>query len=389
MIKNRIISNVFNLILCLLVGICGFSSLSSLITIKILKLPFDAIEIFIIPFYFLLRKNIILFNKYVPFCIYCFVILLLLGLFLAGNEALSTARSFLLILFGFCIAYNYRSYNQKIVFSILYGVLLGELISSRLTIVSLDSQSFVTNINFVAINVLISISIFTKKVIHNILIISFCIVVSFMSITRGIVIYILFNVIISIMLSFAYNRKKSMATLLLTFFIGIFFYGLYFNIENAVENFSPTIHHRMYTKVANFGEKNNADEARANEYQYLIDHPFECIVPHGFCSTNVGKEFNNKLSLLGFTQDVSIIELIYIFGFFFIIILCKLIKLNFEFFKYYLFYRKQIYGIILSFLIMFFLYLFLGYGVINNPYSALTDGLIIGSSLNVLKIKSI
>lgn len=378
-----------HLILYYLIAILIISSFTNYFYINILNVGFCSIEILMIPILFIYRNHLKTIKSKGVINIFLLGILLtsLALLFLNNEQILTIAnpiRSYCLFCLGFLIFRYSRFTIWNNIYSILLISVVADIVGSILTInlkinISTETMSM---INILIPPYLISYSSRKKSNIEFILISILCIISAVLSITRGNILYVFFIILAT--LAFTKNKTKQ-----LKYFIGIMVllisgYYIYIISETLIEDFSPSMHYRLYTKILEYESVNTGDNIRKEHLLYLIDNISDCIVPHGFATRATDLVSFKNERLLWSIKDCSINELIYMFGFIGYLIPLYLIKI-----AYYLYKNKNsdihfVFMICVGTIIM---YLFSGYGLLIFPPTVLTLGCVIGSVYKLYKDK--
>lgn len=333
---------------------------------------FNSIELIIIPILLFYSKYI----RNIKFTDIFICLAIILGLWCLSvfflptelNDTLyNTIRSYLLFFFVFFIIYRNPIFNFKYIYIIALLSKVGDILTSILLLQMTPDDDVIVGANFLTTPIILAYAYKKKSMIHFISVMLLCVVSSFLSITRGILLYTIIDVIIIIVLNI-YSIKQFIKWIIVICMISPMVYTVYLAAEMPIKEYSPSFHYRMYRKVLDKDDKDvvTGDNDRKEHYLYVLLNPEEALTPHGLPSRFAWSDFyKTNHRLLYACQDSAIVELIYTFGFFLIPILLSFIRLILFFVKR----RKNNVEsfIILSCLLNILIALPMGYGLIINP----------------------
>lgn len=383
---------LFNFIL-VFIGFFFLSPYSNYFFIEKLHFAHGYIEIFIVPLCFIYLRSVKVKSKEILFPFIGLFFLTLLGL-LSEYENIGslipTIRSYVL----FYIVFLTFKKVKIVSFNDLYWLSLGAIVGSAYLSYSNFSNrlllentgfSYIVDMTVIAIPIFVSLSILYHKGFRFLLDLLIVFASSFMTVTRGLMLFVILAVIIS-MIFISMNAKKRLlrATISLAI-VGSVAYTLYSNLEDYIYYESPTIYNRLYGKVKYKSE--TGDNARVNHVIYIVDNYPSYILPRGFTTRKVNESWENTKREKYMVLDMSLGELLYTFGFFLfipllfiyvkkMILYIKLCSINTQ----YVFYATSS--------VMLIIFLFFGYGLISQAYSITFLAIFLALFFNPDQIKS-
>lgn len=387
-LKVRQIGNVLS---CMLMAVFVVSTFSNYYLVG--KVGFCAIEIILIPLLLIYNKYLrkikgkdIFFASGIIFILWA-----LAYVFLSQTQfatIFSTVRSYLIFFLSFFlflrnpIKYNAIKYIYWIALISKVADLIGALAGLQLS-VSLDGSA-ITNMNILTTPIILAYAYRCKGMVHFILVSLLCLFVSFFSGTRGIMLYTCLNIaccLIFKQFSFISSFKKILAIGVLS----ISLISIYFASENFVYEYSSNLHYRMYSKVLEHDEVVTGDNDRKEHYSYLFEHIDEVLFPHGM-ATRASETVNiSSNRILWSVRDSSLVEIIYTFGVFSIILFFFLFKLTFSYIKRR---NNNVVDFILSIcLVNIITCIPMGYGLLITPPIIFTLGAELGLALSFRQAK--
>ncbi len=361
------------------------SSFSSYLLVSKLHLP-CLIELFLIPLWFYYRRTISLPFKDVMiltlFLISGTFVGLLNPLFDLG-EILQMTRCFFLGGIGFVLLKNNEIFSTKgkllaLSFGAFVGDLLNSYITMRTTLGGVEDDEYAVDINIILSILWAILIIFYKKSKWLLLLLVLVPLLCFLSVSRGITVFFIVGIILSLMLKILNNPVKifvSFTFLVLSFFALSY---LYDKGESTIQHFSPSMHFRLYTKVKKVG-KLQADKGRIAPYLWLKDHLDYYTFPRGFQGKKFFKEKSGSFVPVRYVWDSAYLELIYTFGLlpFLMIFFVCLYKL----YKMYIYFHctdNPIFAVACVMLILLGLEHFFGYGLYRSPFTVFSNGALLG-----------
>lgn len=364
-----------NKIFLFLIGFVAFSSFCSYLTVQMFHLP-CLIEIFLLPLAYYYRDTFIL-PKTELFFLVCFIIIGFsigsLNTSYPPNAIFPIARCFLLGGIGFILAKNNNVFNNiDNLYFFSLGAFIGDLFNAyfRLNLIQiLGDKQYAVDINVIFSVLWVILTILYKRSFYLIFVLVLVPTLSFLSVSRGITTFFIFAVIISFILKIIMDKRKII--LATTFLFTAFFIlsNLYVSSEDAVKQFSPSMHFRLYTKVATYGQ-NNIDEGRLSAYDYALEHLDYYIFPRGFLGKVFLSESDKNFMALMTPWDSAYMELLYTFG-----VILLLVFLGIYLWKLYVCFilflksKELIYAVSFAMLLTMFLECFFTYGIIRSPFT--------------------
>lgn len=382
-LKVRQIGNVLS---CILLAVFVVSTFSNYYLVN--KVGFCAIEIILIPLLLIYNKYLrkikakdIFLSLGIIFILWALAYVFLDSIQFATIS--STVRSYFLFFLSFFIflrnpiKYNAIKYIYWIALISKVADLIGALAGLQISVLS--EGSVITNVNILTTPIILAYAYRCKGMVHFILISLLCLLVSFFSGTRGIMLYTCLNIMCCLILkqfSFISSFKKILAIGILS----ISLISIYFASENFVYDYSPNLHYRMYRKVLEHDDVVTGDNDRKEHYFYLFEHIDEVLFPHGMATraSDTVKISSNRI--LWSIRDSSLVEIIYTFGVFSIIFFFFLFKLTFLYIKRR---NNNVVDFILAVcLINIIICIPMGYGLLITPPIIFTLGAELGLALN-------
>ena len=363
---------VRDVIACVLLAIFVVSTFSNFYLVN--KVGFCAIEIVLIPLLLIYNKflrkisniDIVLSLSTI------FILWALAYFFLLPNQfatIASTIRSYLIFFLSFFLFYRNKILDDsyELIFYIALFSKVADLVGAVCGLqvaVLLDSNSIISSINILTTPIVIAYSYRKKNIVYFIAVCILCIVASFCSATRGVILYSILNIFACLVLT-----KMSFLSLLKTIvpiaFLSIAMVFVYFNIENDVKEYSPNLHYRLYKKVLEHDDVVTGDKDREEHFYYLLEHIDEAVIPHGMATraSETVKFQSNRM--LWSIRDSSFVEIVYTFGIFSIFIFLYLIRMLIFFLKRRL---DNVVNFVLTLsLVNLFFCIPMGYGLLITP----------------------
>lgn len=200
----------------------------------------------------------------------------------------------------------------------------------------------------------------------------------FLSVSRGITVFFIVGIILSLMLKILNNPVKifvSFTFLVLSFFALSYIYD---KGESTIQHFSPSMHFRLYTKVKKVG-KLQADKGRIAPYLWLKDHLDYYTFPRGFQGKKFFKEKGGSFVPVRYVWDSAYLEVLYTFGLlpFLVILVIYLYKL-YQMFIYYQRCGDPIFAIAIVMFLLLLIEHFFGYGLYRSPFTVFSNGALLG-----------
>ena len=325
---------------CILLAVFVVSTFSNYYLVN--KIGFCAIEIVLIPL-LLLYNRFLSKIKGTDIALSLSIIFVLWVLSYAFLNPIqfstisSTVRSYLIFFLSFFLFM--RNEINDTAFENVYWVVLVSKIADLAGAVAglqmsvlMDSNSVISSINILTTPIIIAYSYRCKGMVHFMLVCLLCLITSFFSATRGIILYTVINILFCILLkqlSLMNFLKKLCAVGALSFLL----VSVYFASENYVKDYSPNLHYRMYRKVLEHDDVVTGDKDREEHYYYLLEHIDEVLFPHGMATRSSDTVQISSNRILWSIRDSSFVEIVYTFGIFSLILFFYLIKITMFYIK--------------------------------------------------------
>lgn len=372
MYKKELIKKLF----FILIGIIVFSPFLNYFTINILRTQHAYIELFLFPLFLIFRKKFSF--KTIDIIVSLFFLLLFsligsLSEWFSLVQILDTTRSYLLLLLLFLVFKSCAIISVNDLYYLSFGTVLGALSVSLLNFNSVDilegtGFSYIVDMNVIAIPICVSSVLLKKSKLVIILTFIVLFLACFLSTARGLVFFFFISLLFA--LFFIYNRRRDIVYFVI-FSISVSLSGLftvYYKFESFFMELSPTIHNRIYTKVK---EGSSGDDVRLGHINYIFNNFDSYFIPRGFVSRKTGEIFNRRD--LWMVQDIALGELLYTFGFVFIIFFvvfcvryCNIVRRT---------NKTDSEILVLCVASSLFIFIFFGYGLLIYAYSVSFLGL--------------
>ncbi|MBP1617629.1 MAG: hypothetical protein H6Q14_1456 [Bacteroidetes bacterium] len=370
----------------ILLGFFTFSNLTDYLSSR-MGLPFSMPEFFFMFFYLYDRKNKI--KVFFPEEELHFVVIICMLFFCLGVTnfdftiygIVNTLRVHLYIMLFFILFRHNSIFNLKFLFKLSLGVVLGTMIVAYFTLqyrLGLASnKEWAINSNIIAVTFLVGIAVLKGNWMQNILVLLLAFITCFLSASRGVIVFYALSYIIALSLKISTNRKYMVyIPLILLVVWGISNSVNY--LEPVVQDISPTMHHRLYTKTKDNinQESTSSDDTRSSNIVYILEQIPNRILPSGF----VDKSQVEKLPLeLWSLRDLPFNELLYMYGtpvllILYLIYIRKSAGLLFKFYRQ----REDVSGVLFVSSLVFFVAIFIGGGLLERPYFSPFIGIFLG-----------
>ncbi|NDV57786.1 hypothetical protein D0T85_06675 [Bacteroides sp. 519] len=368
-----------------ILGFIVFSSFCSFLTVRILNLP-CTIELFLVPLAYYFRKSF-----FIPRKDYIGVVLfVLLGIFIGllnsvyfFTDIIPIARCFFLGALAFVFAKNntiFKNLDNLYIFS--FGVFMGDLLNAYIlmkTVLGTEfDKQYAVDINIIFSVLWPILTILYKKPSHLIAVFLLVPILSFLSVSRGISTFFTIGIILAFLLKIYKRPSKiiiAMAFLSVSFIV---LSSLYYNSENNIRKFSPSMHFRMYKKMSSYG-KNNIDKDRIRPYIWAFDNLSYYVVPRGFLGKKFLTKSDGKNTPMMAPWDSAYMEFLYTFGFLLLLVLV-LIYLYKLYICFILYNRTNevIFAVSCAMLSLLFVEHVFTYGLIRSPFMVFCNGGFLG-----------
>ena len=305
----------------LAIGAIVFSPLSSTITMSALHLPISAPEILFLVFLPYLLNNYkfqSIKRKSTIICLYVWLSLICLAILQMEYPLyaiLSTARSYLYLIFFFLLFSRPNNFDTKSVFYVCCGVLIGwllEVIISFKAVILSDVYS-VGYGPMLIFPIILGYCAIQKKYFS---IASFTIIILSIGILGGArrVLLVLVITLILLLIYFGLKKIKLFAAYLIILLVcGNAIIANQDIIGKSLNEHSPFLYERIFKKTVNFitGDSNEGDEDRKKMIGWIIERIPASLFPKGFVSKQTATDPDT-----GSYNDVPMLELEYTFGIF-------------------------------------------------------------------------
>ena len=279
-----------------LCGVIALSPLSSYLSITLLHFPLNPVELFLLPFIYVLIKQFHIRFYFAHLAIFLFFLIELCLLGLLNPEyttkgVLSTARTYLLMGVCFLAAFNNPDFDLEKVEWLAWGSVAAWVFFSinfyfefipDLTI----AESGITYGNTLAGCFLIFSTAFRrKKVGFSLIVIAVILLSLFAGLRRAIIVFVFSGLLIALFFVFRFKIME----LLVTLCIASAAFFTFMNSEDYIKENYPELHFRVYVKTFRLageevGLEDDSDEKRKEFYISLLDDPKKRLVPRGFVS---------------------------------------------------------------------------------------------------------
>lgn len=372
-------------IILFLTGMIAFSSLCSYITVKLFHLP-CVIEVFLLILIYYYRKDIhFTTNQVVGIFAFVFfgTIIGLLNPKFELTDILPIARCFLLGAIGFVYARNNNIFrNIDALYVFCFGVFIGDIINGFLlikaNIIMGDDKQYAVDINIILSVLWAVMTILYKKWYYLFLMCILVPILCFVSISRGVATFFLIGISLAFLTKIIHQPSKIILISAMAVISFMALTTLYTENEEAVRNFSPSMHFRLYTKMKNYGG-NSADGNRLFPYKWAVDNMSYYAFPRGFLGKKFLVPLDGDNTPLMSPWDSAYMEIIYtaglpVFLFLIFFFLRKLVICL----KMYQYTKETIFSMTFIMLaLLFFEYIFT-YGLIRSPFTVFCNGAFLG-----------
>lgn len=367
------------------VGFVVFSSFLNFFTVRLLGLP-CVIEFFALPLLYLYRRNLNIPSIEV-FYVFVFVLLgTLIGSINPINsisDIIPIARCFLVGSLAFVIGKNNNVFkNIDNLYSFCFGVFCGDFVNALILMTTIlgtkYDREYAVDINIIFSVLWVILTILYKKPKYLLAIFVLVPTLSFISVSRGVTTFFLIGILVAFIMKIIKRPTKIVLVLGFLTFAFVFFSNLYYNNEETVRKFSPSMHFRMYKKAKTYG-KNKIDRGRIAPYYWAAENITYYSVPRGFLGKKFLKSLDKDNTPLMSPWDSAYMELLYTFGFIpFIIILGIAFYKLFKCFIYYINTSELIFAALTAIMITMFIEHFFAYGLIRSPFTIASSWGVLG-----------
>ena len=366
----------------LLCGFFAFSSMSSMLTQSLFHIPLSLPELFFIPFYFLLKKEIGFKPNYrvIVFAMPIYFIILLFIFYFekySTYSIFSTARGYLYIIIFFSIFYNKKIQINYIMVLFLGTVLGWAFVGIIYFFINADYGARV-NGNLLAAALSITLPVIYKKTKFIFLSIILLTIIFITSSLRRPIIVALIGLFLPILIMKKNNFKSIIYYIVLILFLVILFSTLLPYIEQYMLSVSPFLHYRMFVKTQDLInlDFSLSDQVRIN---YLLEIKNSFFDPSKIFSTGFVSKRTFIDAEAGKFMDMPMLELIDTLGVF-VLSICIIITIYFIIFHLKNFYKydcRESAVNIVAIVIIFALLLLEG-SFLNFPFVTPVTGLVLG-----------
>lgn len=375
---------------CIVVGMFVISTFSDYFFTK--RVGFCAIELILIPLLFVYNRYLqqikcadIIYSFFIMFILWALSYSFLTSL--QFNTILSTVRSYFLFFLAFFLFYRneLKEKDFNTIYTILFISKCGDLLGAVLGLqekVFTDADSVITNLNILTTPFIISYAYRQKNSIHFLIVCTLCLVASFFSATRGIILYTIINIIMCVL----FNKQSISSIIKSVVGIAVLAFAIisiYLASENIVHDYSSNLHYRLYSKVLERNDVVTGDKDREEHFYYLLEHIDEAIIPHGMATRNSDTVRMQSNRMLWAVRDSSLVEIVYTFGFFSVFIIVYILRMAFYYFK-----RRSenvVYYVMAMLLANLLICLPMGYGLLITPPLVFVLGAEVGAAVRLKK----
>lgn len=321
---NQSKSNIYNSIMFTMMGLVVFSSISSILSQSFLHLPLALPELFFLPFCILLRKKFWstkLKNKAVINSAFLFVILLICAILSAKFSLyaiLSNARTWLYLLLFFCLFRNDNDITSKDFMYLAFGSLIGWTVACFFNINRfMLTKNYYDSIN-ITYGLMLSLPLFFSIAIYKgekfLLTLGFILtaIIIILCGTRRVILVAALAIIASIIIIGIIKKKSMLKYALVTSIIVFIGYAALPVIENVVEEISPHLHYRLFTRtetLINEGAEASQDNIRFGILSSTYEEMEKSCLPNGFISMQTDVDEG-----IGHYNDYPLTMLMWIFS---------------------------------------------------------------------------
>lgn len=330
MLKKNQVGKVYKYGLLILMGMLCFSTLGTKIAQDYLHLPLSLPELFFIPLYIFLKKELkpIVLDKDTFFLLVILLVLLIIWSQVWGQfpiySVLSTSRGYLYMFLFLCLFKSGRTdVNEEIIVVLCFGSIFGWFISSRMNFnaIVFEEEALQDYGNMIAVALFMMYTILKKQwklfFIGFVMILGICM---FSGIRRVILVAAL-SFAIPVIMQVLSNKKSIFKQAIL---VGIVVLPLVAAIpiaKSAIEDISPILYYRIFEKSERslHGESEISDDLRKENIKKFFNSPADFLMPKGMISNqttidkNVGIFMDFPLTALSHMFSLPIAIIIVLF----------------------------------------------------------------------------
>lgn len=301
------------IVIPILLGLIVFSPFSSLVTVKILHLPFSLPELLFCPFiiYFIREiridriKSKLLTALLLTWCAY-------LAISIISNdyelvEIIGCARTYLYIIIFFTVFVSSKTSLLPFMAYVSYGAIIGwaiDVYSGLISITTNEDSIYISYGPMIALPIAIGYPLMTGNRRLSFIIFICCLVIgTFGGLRRVLFITVSTYFLINLYIGFR-NPYERIRVLRLICIFSLALFLSYPIIENTLHNYSWDLYVRIILKTEGIfnGESNSGDEGRnilISEYFQNLD---DYILPYGFVSKQYATTGDGKYNDLPLTE---------------------------------------------------------------------------------------
>ena len=305
-----------------MLGLVVFSPVSSILSMSFLHLPLALPELFFLPFCFLLRRkfcSVKIKVRVISNAAFLFTVLLLCAIFSATFSLfaiLSNARAWIYLLLFFCL---FR-YDNDITLEDFKYLAVGSLIGwTGACLFNINNFILVGDYHInVTYGLMLSLPLFYSIVIYKkekslltLGLILTMIIIIFCG-TRRVILIATISIFTSILIIGIIKKKSILLYTLITCFAIILINTAMPVIENVVQEISPHLHFRLFTRtktLINEGVEASQDDVRFSILSSTYEEMEKSCLPNGFISMQTDSDKS-----IGHYNDYPLTMLMWIFS---------------------------------------------------------------------------
>lgn len=282
------------------IGFIVFSSFLNYLTVRLLGLS-CLIEFFVLPLLYIYRRDL-----HIPtieiFYVFVFV---LLGTLIGSinpvytmSEIFPIARCFFIGSVAFVVGKNNNVFkNIDNLYSFCFGVFCGDFVNALILMTSIlgtkYDREYAVDINIIFSVLWVILTILYKKPKYLFIVFVLVPSLAFISVSRGVSTFFLISIIAAFFMKIVKQPTKIVLVSGLFTISFIILSNLYYNNEETVRKFSPSMHFRMYKKMSTYG-MNKTDGGRIAPYYWAAENITYYSVPRGFLGKKVLRSGGGK-----------------------------------------------------------------------------------------------
>lgn len=307
-------------VLFFLMGMLCFSTLGSTITQSYLHLPLSLPELFFVPLYLVLKKDILpirMDGKTFGHLFFLLIVLIFISQIVGDYSlfaVLSSSRGYLYLFLFYSIYRINTFYDEELLIIVLLGSIVGWFISSfgNFRVVVLTEDTFQNYGNMIAVALFILFTVLRKEwgsfLVGFAMILGICVFSGVRRIT--LVVFIAFA--LAAILQMLLYTKSIIKELVLISLVVVPLIIFIPRFGSKLEAISPVLYFRLYekTELTLSGESSISDDYRRANINKFFDNTEEYLLPRGMVSNQYLKDDG-----AGIFMDFPLIALSRIFSF--------------------------------------------------------------------------